>query len=518
MSGPWWRDAVFYEIYVRSFADSDGDGLGDLPGIRGRLPYIRDLGVDAIWLTPFYPTPDYDFGYDVADFVDVDPRFGTLEDFDGLVADAHGLGLRVVIDIVPNHTSIEHEWFRNAIADPSHPDRARYVFRPDRDGGRPNNWLSIFGGPAWTLDERSGEYYLHLFAPEQPDLDWHNPVVQTDFDRILRFWLDRGVDGFRVDVAHGIFKDPALRDEAEPVPNGELFSSDRRAAIDQPELHPLYRKWRRLADDYEHEPVLVGEVMLTDPARVAAYVRPDELHLSFNFTLLFEPWDAEAMRGAIDHTLAALGSVGATATWVLENHDVGRLPTRYGGGAEGLRRARAAAQLLLALPGAAFLYAGQELGLEDVDLPDELRRDPVFFRTRGERKGRDGVRVPLPWEVEGAGLGFSTASPWLPMPETWADVCVTRQLDDAASSLALHRSALALRRASTALRSGSFRWRESPPRSLVFERSVPDETVVCALSVDAARLELPEGEPLVGSEPGLGGVLVPGTAAWVRKR
>ena len=508
----WWRSAVFYEIYVRSFADSDGDGLGDLPGVRPRLPYLRDLGIDAIWLTPFYPSPDHDHGYDVADYVDVDPRFGTLSDFDALVADAHGLGMRVVIDVVPNHTSIEHAWFGNAVADPLHPDRARYVFRPPRDGGVPNNWLSIFGGPAWTLDDASGEYYLHLFAPEQPDLDFHNPVVQDDFEQILRFWLDRGVDGFRIDVAHGIFKDRELRDEAEPVPNGELFSSDRRAGIDQPELHPLYRRWRKLADSYGDR-MLIGEVMLTDPARVAAYVRPDELHLAFNFTLLFEPWDAERMRDAIDRIRAALAPVGATATWVLENHDVGRLPSRYGGGEEGRRRARAASLLLLALPGPVFLYQGQELGLETVDLPDELLQDPVFVHTKGMRVGRDGSRVPLPWEG-GAGLGFTTGTPWLPIPERWVEACAAAQAADPASFLALYRSALALRRESRGLREGSFAWRDSPAGTLVFERTAGAETVVCAVNVGAEALVLPRGEPLLASDS-VAGTLPTATAAWV---
>ncbi|MBA3844767.1 MAG: alpha-amylase, partial [Actinobacteria bacterium] len=359
-----WRDAVFYEVYVRSFADSDGDGYGDLAGIRSRLPYLRELGVDGLWITPLFPSPGADHGYDVSDYADVDPRFGTLADFDGLLADAHALGLCVVIDIVPNHTSIEHPWFRQ------HPEY--YVWRDE-----PNNWLSVFGGPAWTRDEQTGRYYLHLFAREQPDLDWHNPDVQREFDAIFRFWLDRGVDGIRVDVAHGLFKDPGLADEPEPVPGAELHSFDRRRAIDQPELHPLYRHWRKLVDEYPGERFLVGEVFFRDPMRVADYVRPDELHLVFNFTLLFEDWSTSGIRAAIDRTIDSLAAVGATPSWVLESHDVTRLPTRYGGGADGLRRARAAALLLLALPGTVFLYEGQELGLDEVDLPDDARQDPI---------------------------------------------------------------------------------------------------------------------------------------------
>ena len=513
----WWRNAVVYEIYVRSFADSNGDGIGDLPGIRAHLPYLRDLGVDGIWLTPFFPSPGADHGYDVADYVDVDPQFGTLADLDALIADAHELGLRVTIDVVPNHTSSEHPWFRNALADPSHLDRARYVFRPGRDGEPPNNWDSVFGGPAWTLDDATGDYYLHLFAPEQPDLDWHNPQVQADFEGILRFWLDRGVDGFRIDVAHGLFKDRLLRDEPEgagPPRPGETAGFDRQHAIDQPEVHALYRRWRELTDGYGDERVLVGEVVLRDQARVSRYVRPDELQLAFNFRLLWEPWEAEPLRAAIDGTLAALEPVGATPTWVLENHDVMRLPSRYGS----LDRARAAALLLLALPGTIFLYAGQELGLEEVELPDELRQDPIYFRSGGARKGRDGCRVPVPWQSEPPGFGFTDGKPWLPIPESWAAASVARQEQDDASTLALYREALAVRRESSALRTGSFAWRESPPGTLVFARESANETVVCSVNVDNDALDLPEGELLLASDASTSDRLPPGSAAWVRLR
>jgi alpha-glucosidase len=511
MSTPWWRGAVLYQVYLRSFADSDGDGLGDFRGLRERLGHIHRLGVDGVWLTPFYPSPDADHGYDVADYVAVDPRFGSLAEFDAFLADAHALGLRVIVDLVPNHTSSEHPWFRNALSSPDHPDRRRYVFRPGRDGGPPNNWPSSFGGPAWTLDEASGEYYLHMYAPEQPDLDWHEPTVPADFEAILRFWLDRGVDGFRIDVAHGLFKDPLLRDEPEPFPDAR-FSSDWRAAIDQPELHPLYRSWRRLVDGYPGERVLVGEVTFSDPARVAPYLRPDELQLAFNFTLLFEPWDAEAMRDAIDATLAALEPVGATPTWVLESHDVPRVPTRYGHA----RRGRAAALLLLALPGTAFLYAGQELGLPEVDLPDGLRQDPVFHRTGGARKGRDGCRVPLPWTAEPPGYGFTAGSAWLPLPDAFGLLAVAQQEADAGSTLALHRRALAARRASPALREGSFAWLDSPPGALVFERRSRDETVVCAINLDTEPLPLPEGEIVLASALDLEHALPAATAAWIR--
>ena len=480
----WWRDAVLYEVYVRSFADADGDGTGDLEGIRQHLPYLAGLGVDGLWLTPFYPSPGVDHGYDVSDYCDVDPQFGTLADFDALLADAHALDLRIVIDLVANHTSTAHPWFR---------ERPDYYVWAD---AVPNNWRSVWEGPAWELDPGSGRYYLHLFAAEQADLDWHNQDVQDEFERILRFWLDRGVDGFRVDVAHGLFKDASLADEPERETGQTHF--DHRTSTDRPEVHPLYRRWRELVDAYPGDRVLVGEVTLSDPQRVAKYVRPDELHLAFNFSLLFEPWDAAALRAAIDRTLDAMTAVGAPATWVLENHDVTRLPTRWGS-------ERAAALLLLALPGTAFLYAGQELGLEEVDLPDELRQDPVFSRTNGVRKGRDGCRVPLPWSATGPGFGFTTGTPWLPMPPGWGGACVAAQEADEGSMLAFYRDALRLRP------HGGFAWRESPPGTLVFER----DELVCAVAI-GDELPLPGGDLLLASGP-VDGVLAPGTAAWVRR-
>jgi alpha-glucosidase len=514
LTSPWWRSAVLYEIYVRSFADGDGDGVGDLAGIRSRLPYLRDLGVDGFWLTPFYPSPGIDHGYDVADYTGVDPRFGTLDDFDALVADAHALGLRVVIDIVPNHTSSEHPWFRNALSAADHPDRARYVFRPGKDGGPPNNWVSAFGGSAWSLDERSGEYYLHFFSPEQPDLDWHNPSVQADFEDVLRFWLDRGVDGFRIDVAQALFKAQDLHDMEEPNP--ATWHADWVTAINQPELHDLYRSWRRLGDAYPREPMFVGEIVLRDQEAVARYLTPDQLQLAFNFTLLHEQWDSDAMRATIDGTRAALGPIDAAATWVFENHDVTRLPTRYGGGEQGRRRARAAALLLLALPGTAFLYQGQELGLEEVELRDDERQDPIFFRSKGERLGRDGCRVPMPWAGEAPPFGFTTGTPWLPMPEHWSASTVDAQGREQGSSLALYSRGLELRRRH-ALAAGTFEWRESEPGALVFEREADGETIVCAVNVSADSVELPQGELLLASEPGFDRALPTNTAAWLRE-
>ena len=505
-TSPWWRTAAFYQIYVRSFQDSDGDGIGDLPGIRSRLPYLQELGVDALWLTPFYPSPQADHGYDVADYTDVDPLFGTLADFDALLADAHERGIRVTIDIVPNHTSDQHEWFRNAIADPGHPDRKRYMFRPGRNGGPPNGWTSAFGGPAWTLDERTGEYYLHFFTREQPDLDWHHEPVRESFDQILRFWLERGVDGFRIDVAHALFKDQSLPEMVEPEPRPPF--GDWLSALMQPELHPLYRRWRRIADEYPGDRMYVSEIVVENQQTIARYVEPDQLHLSFDFTLLHERWDAERMRATIDRVLTALGPAGAPATWVFENHDVTRLPTRYGGGELGRRRARAAALLLFGLPGAAFTYQGQELGLEEVDVPDDARQDPIFLRTGGARKGRDGCRVPLPWTSEPPGFGFTAGEPWLPMPQGWAAQSVEAQERNPDSTLSLFRSALRLRP-----RGGGLSWRESPRGAMIFDRG----DLTCLVNVDAPALELPAGELVLASEPELARTLPPNTAAWIRR-
>jgi alpha-glucosidase len=477
----WWRSAVFYEVYVRSFADSNGDGVGDLPGITQKLLYLRDLGVDAIWLTPFYPSPGVDHGYDVADYVDVDPLFGTLTDFDELVAATHALGIHLIVDIVPNHTSSEHPWFTG--------DRSRYVTVPGADGELPNNWPSVWGGPAWTYDAARGEHYLHFFAPEQPDLDWNNVQVGADFEEILRFWLDRSVDGFRIDVAHALVKDAALADEPEPIPVGPM-TSEWRTAVDRPEVHDVYRDWRRLADSYDGDRVFVGEVFFTDPSRVAPYLRSDELQLAFNFSLVFQEWDVAAIRRTIEESLAALPVV----TWVLESHDVARIVTRYGA-----REARAAALLLLALPGPVFLYQGQELGLEEVDLPDELRQDPVFKRSGGVRKGRDGCRVPIPWERTLPG------TMWLPQPPSWGELSVEAQLDDRDSMLSLYR--LALRRRP----SGGFRWVDSEPGVLAFER----KDVTCVVNFGPSSVELPPGRIEVASDR-VGHDLPPSTAAWIR--
>jgi alpha-glucosidase len=528
---PWWRDAVIYEIYVRSFADSDGDGIGDLPGIRSRLPYLRDLGVDAVWLTPFYPSPQADAGYDVSDYRDVDPRFGTLADFEELVRDAHGLGLRVIIDLVPNHTSSEHPWFRAALAAPRNSrERARYIFRDGRGPGGdapPNDWRSNFGGPAWTRitepDGTAGQWYLHLFAPEQPDLDWLNPEVRAEFEAILRYWLDRGIDGFRIDVAHGLAKDPEMPDLA-----GHFAVSgpaiEGHPHWDQDEVHDVYRAWRRVIDAYPGERTFVGEIWVQSPQRLALYLRPDELHTAFNFNFLLAPWDAKALRAAIDESIAALSAAGAPTTWVLSNHDVVRHVTRYGGAAVGTRRARAAALLMLALPGGAYVYQGEELGLPEVlDLPGDVRQDPTFFRTGGKELGRDGCRVPLPWSGDKPPFGFGPSeASWLPQPPEWAELTVQRQQSDPGSMLNLYRDALRLRRDVPALGDGQLTWLDAGDGVLAFRRN-PD--FACMVNVADEPADLPAGlledDPVVllASGPLDAAGRVPGaTAVWYATR
>jgi alpha-glucosidase len=512
---PWWRDAVVYQIYVRSFADASGDGIGDLPGVREHLPYLAALGVDALWLTPFYVSPMADHGYDVADPRDVDPLFGTLADFDGLLAAAHALGLRVLCDVVPNHTSDQHPWFQEALASPpGSPARDRYVFRDGKGPGGaepPNNWRSTFGGPAWTR-VADGQFFLHLFAPEQPDLNWRHPEVNADAEETLRFWLDRGADGFRIDVAHGLHKDRELRDNPDVQASTTLIGTETRHTWDQAEVHDVYRNWRRLFDSYDGDRVAIGEVWVGDPERWAAYVRPDELHQSFTFSLTLAPWTADAWRRAVDDALTAVGRVGASATWVLGNHDVSRPRSRYGS----LARARAGLLTTLALPGAYYLYQGDELGLPDVDVPPELRQDPMWARSG---TGRDGCRAPMPWLSAAPHRGFSTVPPWLPEGPEWPELAVDAQDGDPMSTLVLARGALALRKRIPALGAGSLSWQQAPQDVLVFTRPGAP-AVTCAVNFGPAdvSLDLP-GRLLLASEPvGYDGdtlLLPPDTAAWL---
>ena len=524
---PWWRDAVIYQVYVRSFADSDGDGVGDLKGIRAKLAYLRDLGVDAVWLNPFYPSPQADAGYDVRDHRDVDPRFGTLADFDALLGDAHGLRLRVILDLVPNHTSSEHPWFRAALqAPPGSVERARYLFRDGRGPGGdepPNDWTSNFGGPAWTrvvgADGRPGQWYLHLFAPEQPDLDWTNGEVQAEFESILRFWFDRDLDGFRIDVAHGLAKDPEMPDLAgRHAVSGP--AAEGHPHWDQDEVHEVYRAWRRVADSYPGERAFVGEVWVKSPARLARYLRPDELHTAFTFGFLLAPWDADEVRRAIVENIAAMAGVGAPPTWVLSNHDVTRHVTRYGGGECGTRRARAAALLMLALPGGAYVYQGEELGLPDVaDLPDAARQDPTFARTEGAELGRDGCRVPFPWAGSAPPFGFGpSGAPWLPQPADWVALTAERQDADPSSVLTLYRSALRLRRQRRHAGDERLTWVEADRNVIAFRR--PGKGLACVVNFGHAPVERPTAlasgaEVLLTSTPLAPDGRIPGeTAVW----
>ncbi|MEU7748408.1 alpha-amylase family glycosyl hydrolase [Nonomuraea sp. NPDC049158] len=499
MDIPWWRDAVVYEIYVRSFADASGDGVGDLAGVRERLSYLAELGVDAIWLTPFYPSPMADGGYDVADYRGVDPLFGTLDDFESLVADAHRLGLKVLVDVVPNHSSSEHPWFQAALRGEH---RDRYIFRAE-----PNNWQSTFSGPAWTKLP-DGQYYLHLFAPGQPDFNWRNPEIHQEFLDILRFWLDRGVDGFRIDVAMGLYKAWGLPDIQD-----QSFKSVS-PIWGQPEVHEVYRSWRKLLDGYPGERMAVGEVWTDSSEDLALYVRPDELQQSFNFAWLQAPWSPTAFKKVIDDTLAAV----PFATWVLSNHDVVRHRTRYDTAdpGTGLMRAKAALLTMLALPGSAYLYQGEELGLPEVkDLPPEARQDPVFIQSKGELVGRDGCRVPLPWSADGGSYGFSPdgVAPWLPQPAAFAALSAATQAADPGSTLSFYRRALACRRELVASLPYTLEWLDSPEGALFFTRG----SLICALNCGTEPVRLPShGGVLLPSGPLDGDLLPPDTAVWLR--
>ncbi|MFE8943061.1 glycoside hydrolase family 13 protein [Streptomyces sp. NPDC007856] len=543
MSGtaPWWRSAVIYQVYIRSFADGNGDGVGDIAGIRSRLPYLKALGVDALWINPWYKSPQADHGYDVADYRAIDPLFGTVQEAERLIEEAHRHGIRVIPDMVPNHTSDRHAWFQAALAaGPGSPERDRYIFRPGRgpDGDLPpNDWVSSFGGPAWTRLP-DGEWYLHLFAPQQPDLNWQHPEVRAEFESILRFWFARGVDGFRIDVAHGLIKHPELPD-LPPPPAGV---GRRRHHLDHPhwdrdEVHDIYRAWRKVADEFPGDRCFVAEAWADTPERLAAYVRADGLHTAFNFDFLMSSWDPKDLRTVIDDSLAMLGAVGAPATWVLSNHDVMRHASRYGRRAAkrwvaneryepegpldldlGTRRARAAALLMLALPGGAYVYQGEELGLPEVeDLPEAVLQDPVWERSGHTDRGRDGCRVPIPWSGRTAPYGFSpegaSAAPWLPQPADWAARTVEAQTGDETSMLELYRTALRRRREHPALGDGTLTWLDAPAGVLAFRR---DPGFVCVVNLSTEPYPLPDHTAvLLTSEPLEGGRLAPDQAAWL---
>jgi len=496
MTRAWWQGAVFYEIYVRSFADSNDDGVGDLPGITSRLDYVKRLGVDAIWLTPFYPSPQKDHGYDVADYLDVNPEYGTLEDFDRLVERAHDLRLKVLVDLVPNHTSDQHPWFKSALSSLDDPHRSWYHFAdPKPDGSPPNNWTSAFGGPAWARDDASGQWYLHLFAPEQPDRNWWNPEVQAEFEKIVRFWLQRGADGFRIDVAPALFKRPDLADRPmiRNRATGALEPDPAFSIFDQPQLHDVYKKWREIANGIPPERVLVGEIF--EPRRHSAFVAPDQLNMAF--ALIAVPWDATRWRRLIDVDRGALKGPGSEPSWTLSNHDVVREVTRFGGGILGRKRALAAMLLVLGLPGQVFLYQGEELGLEEADVPDEQRQDPVFFHSGGSQKGRDGCRVPMPWLRGRPYAGFSTAPTWLPEPAGWDRFAVDAQLASYGSVLRQYMRALALRRRLATRLADQLEWCPAPDGVLLFRRGAL--VVACNFGHRPVELEV-EGRLVAASD------------------
>ena len=541
IGGEWWRTAVIYQIYPRSFADASGDGIGDLPGITSHLDDLQHLGIDAIWLSPFQRSPQKDAGYDVSDYCDVDPLFGTLADFDDMLAAAHERGIRVIVDLVPNHSSDQHEWFQQALAAaPGSAERARYMFRDGQgENGElpPNNWESVFGGPAWTRivepGGAPGQWYLHLFDSSQPDFDWSNEEVREEFRRILRFWLDRGVDGFRVDVAHGLVKAEGLPDYIPDPDAGSMGGEEENVPYwGQEGVHEVYRDWRKILEEYQGDRALAAEAWLPTADRTAEWVRSDEMHQAFNFPYLQTEWNAADLRKVIEVSLRAFPGVGAPSTWVLSNHDVVRHASRlaltaenpqgHGIGPEspgqpipevGLARARAATTLMLALPGSAYLYQGEELGLPEViDIPGDARQDPTWFRTNGERYGRDGCRVPIPWNADAPAYGFNdSGASWLPQPAEWAALARDAQNGVAGSTLELYRTLLAERRA-RGLGAGSLEWIEGYGPDVVAFRN---GNVTVIANTGSTPIALTSGIVIAASGPVADGELPGDTTVWL---
>lgn len=548
----WWRSSVTYQIYIRSFADGNGDGIGDIKGIISRLDYLKKLGVDAIWITPWYPSPQHDNGYDVADFMNIHSEYGTLDTAQKLIDEAHRAGLRIIIDLVPNHSSNEHRWFKEALeSQPGSSERNRYLFRDGKgeNGSEPpNNWQSVFGGPAWSRviekDGNLGQWYCHIFAPEQPDFNWENREVKDYFVSVLRFWLDRGVDGFRIDVAHGLVKADGLPDAPSQERIG-LLESRAFPFWDQDGVHDIYREWRKLLDSYPGQRMAVAEAWVNPPSRSALYVRPDELANTFNFDFLTVIWDANSIKSSIDRSIEGMNQVGAPATWVLNNHDVVRAVDRLdldliaGKGQtteerlgktklfdfdRGTRRARAAAMLMLALPGAVYLYQGEELGLPEVrDIPPDRLQDPIWRMSGHVDRGRDGCRVPLPWKVSTDGaFGFSedaqlTANEsWLPQPPDWGSYSVESQEDSAASMLQLYRTALHLRKTHPLLSGSVFRWVESGNQRFIFARA-DDDSFLCLVTFKFGESVPPGYEVLLSSQEIKSGQIPPETAVWLQR-
>jgi len=534
-SHPWWRTAAVYQVYIRSFADGNGDGTGDIAGMRSRLPYLASLGVDAVWVNPWYVSPLRDGGYDVADYCDIEPSFGTLDEATSFMAEAAGHGMRVLLDLVPNHTSDQHPWFGAALASPSSPEaRGRYHFVPGRGVGGakpPNDWKSVFGGPAWSR-AADGQWYLHLFDPSQPDLNWDNPEVRREIASIMRFWLARGATGFRVDVAHGLVKDqtyPDIGDEEESLL--AAHETGNHPFWDRPGIHDIVREWRQILDEHGDDTMMVAEAWVATLGRLAKYLRPDEYHQAFDFAFLETPWDAAELQQVISRSLSATASVGSVPTWVLSNHDVVRHATRYGLPAgvvakewllegdrslydptRGLRRARAATMLMLALPGSAYLYQGEELGLPEVhDLPTGVLDDPVWTRSGGAEKGRDGCRVPLPWTVTGESFGFGDNGTWLPQPAGWGAHSVEAQDGRPGSTLELYRAALRLRR-SRLTGDAELEWGARGADVVAFRRG---SGVTCVVNFGPRPHRLPAAEVLLASGPLDGAALPQDTAVWL---
>ena len=519
-------------MYPRSFADASGDGTGDVEGIRTRLPYLSALGVDAIWISPWYPSPLNDGGYDVSDYRDIDPRFGTLDDAERMITEAHEQGIRIIVDLVPNHTSSEHAWFKAALAaGPGSPERARYVFR-DGKGPKgkqpPTNWFSVFGGPAWTRIA-DGQWYLHLFDSTQPDLNWENEEVRAEFDDIFRFWLGRGVDGFRIDVAHGMIKDqtfPDIADTAELLANSMVLNHPH---WDRDGVHDINRRWRAILDASGRDVMMVAEAWVT-PKHLPLYLRPDEYHQSFNFDFLGSPWDPKNIRAAIKRAIKAASDVGSAPTWTLSNHDVMRHASRYGlkndtnwrtwpvtGPADeldaelGLRRARAAIMQLMALPGSIYMYEGEELGLPEVwDLPPEVLDDPVWENSGRTQKGRDGCRVPIPWTTDGPSFGFGDSEPWLPQPEIFGELSVEAQTGVEGSTLELYRSALHTRREWFS-EDEDFEMLDTGTKVIAFRRG---SGAMCMTNYGKRSVRLPAGRILLSSTP-MTDMLPPDTTVWL---
>ena len=488
-SVPWWERGVIYQIYPRSFQDSDGDGIGDLRGIEQRLDYLASLGVDAIWLSPIFPSPMADFGYDVADYCGVDPLFGTIADFDNLLAAAHDLGLKLLLDFVPNHSSDRHPWFQQSRSSRDNPKRDWYIWRdPAHDGGPPNNWISDFGGSAWEWDEATGQYYYHAFLKEQPDLNWRNPEVVEAMLDVMRFWFDRGVDGFRIDVLWHMVKHADLPDNP-PNPAwtpamGEMHRVLQLHSTDQPEVHGIARQMRCVADRYPQR-VLIGEIYLPVDRLMAYYGRGEpEMHLPFNFQLIGAPWDSRLLATLIMDYEAALPP-GSWPNWVLGNHDRPRATTRFGP-----EQARVAAMLLLTLRGTPTIYYGDEIGLGHVTIPPHLVQDPRELNEPGLGFGRDPVRTPMAWDGS-PNAGFSTVEPWLPLHDDWPTRNVATQGDDPASMLSLYRDLLRLRRAEPALSVGSFQLVEADDHTLTYERHHGASRLLIALNLSNEQCSLP---------------------------